>query len=96
MKNNRMGIATVAASLLLGSAAGAQQTANVDFKSVGLAAPLLVHVNPQDIVGSAIRRSFGQAQPASDEGAFLGAARDGNAPPGIEPLAVDMFTYAEP
>ena len=42
MKNNRVPAAVVAVGLLLGSAAGAQQTATIDFKSVGRAAPMLV------------------------------------------------------
>ena len=77
MNNNRVRVAIIAVAALLGSAAGAQQTAKIDFKSVGRAAPLLVDINKQDIVGSAIRRSFGQPQPAADEGAFIGSARNG-------------------
>jgi hypothetical protein len=92
MKNLWVRATAVAVATLLGSAAGAQQTAKIDFKSVGRAAPLLVDINKQDIVGPAIRRSFGQARPAPDEGAFLGTAENGAAPPGIEPLPVDLYT----
>ena len=68
MRNIRVRATAIAVAALLGSAASAQQTAKIDFESVGRAAPLLVDINKQDIVGPAIRRSFGQARPAPDEG----------------------------
>ena len=40
MNNKGMRVAVVAVCLLLGTAAGAQQTATIDFKSVGRATPL--------------------------------------------------------
>ena len=92
MNNNSVRVALIAVAALLGSAASAQQTATIDFKSVGRAAPLLVDINKQDIVGAAIRRSFGQPRPAADEGQFIGMARNGDHPPGIEALPVDLFT----
>ena len=75
MKYDAVRVAVVAAAGLLGATAAAQQTAKIDFESVGRAAPLLVDINQQDIVGAAIRRSFGQQRPAADEGAFIGSAR---------------------
>ena len=59
MNNNNMRLAVIAVAALLGSAASAQQTAVIDFKSVGRAAPMLDDINQREIVGPAIRRAFG-------------------------------------
>ncbi len=93
MNNNKMRLAAVAALALLGTgaSASAQQTAQIDFKSVGRAAPMLDDINKREIVGPAMRRAFGQRQPAA-EPQFIGTAREGEHPPGIEPLPVDIFT----
>ena len=65
MKKNIERLLAVGVAALLGSAAFAQQTAQIDFKSVGRGAPLLVDINKQEITGAAIRRSFGQPRPAA-------------------------------
>jgi hypothetical protein len=44
MNNNREQVALIAMAALLGATAGAQQTANIDFKSVGRAAVWEHHV----------------------------------------------------
>ena len=56
MQNNRMRVAIIAVAALLGSAASAQQTAKIDFKSVGRAWPLSADVNKLDMVGPTNRR----------------------------------------
>ena len=56
MQNNGMRVAIVAVAALLGSAASAQQTAKIDFKSVGRAWPLSADVNKLQMVGPTNRR----------------------------------------
>ena len=56
MYRNGMRVAVVAVAALLGSAATAQQTAKIDFKSVGRAWPLAADVNKLQMVGPTNRR----------------------------------------
>jgi hypothetical protein len=79
----------------------AQQTAKIDFKSVGRAAPLKADINDQDkypVVGPTVRRQLGP--PPGVGGAppgpapapqFIGSARNGDHPQGIEPLKTDLY-----
>jgi len=60
----------------------AQQAADIGFVSVGRAAPLVDDVSTRPQVGATLQRN----------GAFDGAARAGQAPPGIKPLQRDLFT----
>ena len=80
----------VAALTLIGARGDAQQTAAIDFKSVGRGAPLSADAREFEVVGATLLRSFGQ--PASAPRPFVGTARDGAAPPGVRPLPVDIFT----
>jgi hypothetical protein len=63
-------------------AGSAQQAADIGFTSVGRAAPLAHDINRFELVGSSLQR----------DGQFIGAARPGQTPPGIEPLERDLFT----
>jgi len=81
----------LAVASVLGGAAGAQQTAQIDFVSVGRGAPMVADLREYEIVGASIDRAPPGA-PSGGTGAFIGSARNGEAPEGIEPLPVDLFT----
>jgi hypothetical protein len=82
----------------LGASVGAQQAAKIDFKSVGRAWPLSVDVNKLEMVGPTTRRPFNPGQGQAGDGQpppeafFIGSARNGDHPPGIEPLPIDLYT----
>ena len=80
----------VAVAASLGAAAAAQQVADIDFESVGRGAPMAADLREYEIVGPSMQRSFGPGGPGGGE--FIGSARNGEAPKGVEPLEVDLFT----
>jgi hypothetical protein len=61
----------------------AQQSADIGFTSVGRGAPLRDDINRREVTGALVQRN---------NGAFIGSARDGQAPPGVQPLERDLFT----
>jgi hypothetical protein len=63
----------------------AQQSPDIGFVSVGRAAPLQDDVNNHEMVGATLQR----------DGTFIGAATAGQTPPGIKPLARDLFTTSD-
>ena len=84
----------LAAAVLIAAPAGAQQTAKIDFKSVGRAAPLAADIYKYQITGAAIPFTFDPAVGVASVkfGAFVGSARDGKVPPGTKALSVDLYT----
>jgi len=87
MKNGVRQLPAVVAAMLVAAGASAQQTADIDFDSVGRAWPLEVDVNE------------GQGGGRGGFGGFGGFGRRGGGPPqpsgppdGVEPLERDLFT----
>lgn len=77
--------AVVIGLCLGGASASAQRAADIDFVSVGRAAPLEHDINEFDWVGASV----------TGDGQFIGSARDGAAPPGVVPLERDLFTTTD-
>src|SRR5690606_5681274 len=80
---SRLG-ALLLASTFVAVQASAQQAPDIGFTSVGRAAPLAHDVNDFPLVGVSAFR-----------GQFVGSARAGETPPGIEPLERDLFTTTD-
>src|SRR5690606_22934528 len=90
MKNGALRVPALAAVSLVGSLAAAQQVADPGFESVGRGAPLVADLNDYRMTGATIRRT--DSDPRRGEDGFVGAARNGAVPEGIEPLPRDIFT----
>ncbi|MGH8258309.1 MAG: hypothetical protein ACREUG_01310 [Steroidobacteraceae bacterium] len=96
MRRYAIGFASVVAALFwMAAPAWAQHVADPGFKSVGRGWPIAADARQYDYVGPTIVRHFGPPGtpgPHAPNGTFIGSARDGNVPPGITPLPVDVFT----
>jgi hypothetical protein len=88
-------LAAFASVVVLGLPAAAQQNPQIDFKSVGRGAPVLVDAATLPVIGATYQGGQGgggnQANPPTPR-TFVGSAPPGETPKGIEPLPRDMFT----
>ena len=99
MRNDTLRLATAVLLTFAVTSVPAQTVAKIDFKSVGRAWPLAADMNTYHMTGATLRRTLGNpaqrsqipTDPRRDPTTgFVGSARNGQTPPGIEPLEVDL------
>src|SRR5262245_9936154 len=86
------GLAAVTVAAAMGQAT-AQQSPQIDFKSVGRGAPVTVDAGALPVIGATYQGGGGPGNQANQAPrTYIGSAPPGQSPKGIEPLARDMFT----
>jgi hypothetical protein len=87
-------LSMIAAAMTLAAPLAAQQNPQIDFKSVGRGAPVMVDAATLPVIGATYQGGPGGpgAQANPQPRTFVGSALPGETPKGVEPLPRDMFT----
>jgi len=81
------------AAVLFAASGAAQQVADPGFKSVGRGAPMAADLREYEAVGAGFELTFGaNGVPNFENAPFIGSARNGDSPKGVDPLDIDLFT----
>ena len=86
-----LAVAVIAPTVTTQNPAGQNQSAGTAVKSAGRGAPVM-YARDFQAIGPNLIGGRGRGGRGGGEVVFNGSARNGAAPPGIEPLKIDIFT----